>query len=38
MESMAIYFPVVLRNEATMRIHWGEAIVPLRIKAPYRPE
>jgi hypothetical protein len=38
MESLAIYFPVVLRNEATMRIHWGETIVPLRIKAPYRPE
>ena len=38
MESMAIYFPKVLRDEATMRIHWGTTIVPVEIKAPYRPE
>jgi hypothetical protein len=38
MESLAIYFPVVLRDEATMRVHWGETAVPIRIKAPYRPE
>jgi len=38
MESLAIYFPVVLRDEATMRIHWGETAVPIRIKAPYRPD
>jgi hypothetical protein len=38
METMAIYFPVVLREEAVMRIHWGETIVPVRIKAPYRPQ
>jgi len=38
MESLAIYFPSVLRDEAVMRIQWGETIVPLRIKAPYRPE
>ena len=37
METLAIYFPVVLRDEAVMRIHWGETIVPIRIKAPYRP-
>ena len=37
-ESLAIYFPVVLRDEATMRIHWGETAVPIKIKAPYRPE
>jgi hypothetical protein len=37
METLAIYFPVVLRDDAVMRIHWGETIVPLRIKAPYRP-
>jgi hypothetical protein len=29
---------VVLRDEAVMRIHWGETAVPLSIKAPYRPE
>ncbi len=37
-ETLAIYFPVVLRDEAVMRIHWGETAVPIRIKAPYRPE
>lgn len=38
METMAVYFPVVLRDEAVMRIHWGETIVPVRIKAPWRPD
>lgn len=38
MESLAFYFPAVLRDEATLRLHWGEVVVPLRIKAPYRPE
>lgn len=38
METLAIYFPVVLRDSAVMRIHWGETAVPIRIKAPYRPE
>ena len=38
METLAIYFPVVQRDEAVMRIHWGETMVPVRIKAPYRPE
>jgi len=38
METLAIYFPNVLRDEAVMRIHWGETIIPVRIKAPYRPE
>lgn len=37
METMAIYFPVVMRDEALLRIHWGETIAPVRIKAPYRP-
>ena len=37
MESMAIYFPMVLRDDAVMRIHWGEWALPIRIKAPYRP-
>ncbi|MEW5919306.1 MAG: DUF2911 domain-containing protein [Gemmatimonadota bacterium] len=37
METLAIYFPVVLRDDAVMRIHWGETIIPLKIKAPYRP-
>ena len=38
MESLAYYFPVVLRDEAVMRIHWGDMIVPVRFKAPYRPQ
>jgi hypothetical protein len=38
METMAIEFPVVLKDEATMEIRWGEIGVPVRIKAPYRPE
>lgn len=37
METLAIYFPVVRRDEAVMRVHWGETILPVRIKAPYRP-
>lgn len=37
METLAIYFPVVLRDEAVMRIHWGDTIVSVRIKAPFRP-
>ena len=37
MESFAIYFPKVLRDEAVMRLHWGTMAVPIRIKAPFRP-
>jgi hypothetical protein len=37
MESLAIYFPVVLRDETVLRLHWGTTAVPLRIKAPFRP-
>lgn len=37
MESLAIYFPSVVKDDATMRIHWGETAVPIHIKAPYRP-
>jgi hypothetical protein len=36
-ETMAIYFPLVLRDDAIMRIHWGTVALPIRIKAPYRP-
>jgi len=38
METMMIYFPLVLRDEAVMRIHWGTTFVPVRISAPYRPD
>jgi hypothetical protein len=37
MESFAIYFPMVLRDEAVLRLHWGTTAVPLRIKAPFKP-
>jgi hypothetical protein len=37
METLAIYFPVVLRDKATMRIHWGETGVSVHLEAPYRP-
>ncbi|MGQ0643294.1 MAG: DUF2911 domain-containing protein [Gemmatimonadaceae bacterium] len=37
METLAIYFPVVLRDDAVLRIHWGETMVPIKITAPYRP-
>ncbi len=37
METLAIEFPLVLRDDAVMRIHWGAVAVPLRIKAPYTP-
>ena len=37
METLAIYFPLVLRDKAIMRIHWGETGVPVHIEAPYRP-
>lgn len=38
METLAIYFPIVLRDQATMRIHWGDRVVPIRLTAPYRPD
>jgi len=38
METLAFYFPVVLRDDAVLRIHWGETVVPVRLKAPYRPQ
>ena len=37
MESFAIYFPTVLRDEAVMQLHWGTTAVPIRIKAPFKP-
>jgi hypothetical protein len=38
LETMAIYFPAVVRDSALMRIHWGETSVDVRINAPYRPD
>jgi Protein of unknown function (DUF2911) len=33
METLAFYFPVVDGLTATLRLHWGEVVVPLRIEA-----
>ncbi|MDH3495202.1 MAG: DUF2911 domain-containing protein [Gemmatimonadota bacterium] len=35
METLAFYFPVVQQDSAVLRLHWGETIVPIRIRAPY---
>ena len=37
MESLAIYFPSVLRDEATMQVQWGTTALPIHITAPYKP-
>lgn len=34
MEVLAFYFPVVGPYETTLRFHWGELVVPLRIEVP----
>ena len=37
MEVLAYYFPVVARDSTVMRMHWGETIVPVRIKVSRDP-
>ena len=37
MESFAIYFPMVLRDDAVLRLHWGTTAVSMRLKAPFKP-
>jgi hypothetical protein len=32
-ETLAFYFPMADADSATLRMHWGRTIVPLRIKA-----
>jgi hypothetical protein len=32
MEVLAYYFPVVAADSAVLRLHWGETIVPIRIR------
>ena len=32
METLAYYFPVVGPDSATLRLHWGTTIVPIRIR------
>lgn len=37
-ESMTIDFPMVLRDDAIVRIQWGTTAAPIRIKAAWKPE
>ena len=37
LETLTFHFPVVLREDATLRLQWGVTGISLRIKAPYRP-
>lgn len=34
METLAYYFPVVGPYEATLHIHWGQTVLPVRIEVP----
>jgi len=37
MEALAYYFPVVGRDSVILRIHWGETMLPVRIKVSRDP-
>ena len=37
MDALAYYFPVVARDSTVLRIHWGETIVPIRIRLSRDP-
>lgn len=37
METLAWYFPVVARDSVVLRFHWGETVLPLRIKVSREP-
>lgn len=37
METMAFYFPVVGRDSVILRLHWGETMLPIRIKVSREP-
>lgn len=37
LETLTYHFPVVLREDATLRLQWGVSGISLRLKAPYRP-
>jgi len=34
MEALTFYFPTVEGKDATLRLHWGETMVPLSIRVP----
>lgn len=37
MEALAWYFPVVGRDSVILRMHWGETMLPIRIKVSREP-
>ena len=37
METLAWYFPVVARDSVVLRFHWGETILPIRIRVSRDP-
>jgi hypothetical protein len=37
MESLAFYFPAVARDSTVLRLHWGETVVPMRIRVSTDP-
>jgi hypothetical protein len=34
METLTFYFPVVDGRDCLLRMHWGEIIVPIRLRVP----
>lgn len=34
METLGFYFPMVDSDSALLYLHWGEAVVPIRLRAP----
>jgi hypothetical protein len=37
METLAWYFPVVARDSVVLRMHWGETVLPIRIRVSREP-
>lgn len=37
MEVLAYYFPTVAKDGATLRLHWGETVIPLRMAMRTEP-
>jgi hypothetical protein len=37
METLAWYFPVVARDSTVLRLHWGETVLPVRIRVANEP-
>jgi hypothetical protein len=33
METLGFYFPMVDADSALLHLHWGETVVPLRVRA-----